>query len=85
MSWTVTGHAAHRMDQMGVEESELFYVLEHPSITYPSPPHHGPGRSIAVAGRLAIVHNPTTKTVITVLWHGASGRAVDGRAPGLAA
>ena len=75
MTWTVTQHASVRMDEMGVQTEELIETLEHPSITYPSPPAYGPGRAIAVAGRLAVVHNPTTRAVITVLWHGWSGRS----------
>ena len=58
MNWSLTNHASARMNEMGVEDNELLETLEYPSITYPSPPSYGPGRSIAVAGRLAVVHNP---------------------------
>lgn len=49
--------------------AEVEDVLAQPDITYPSPPHHGPGRWISVGGRLAIVHDEACR-VITVLWRG---------------
>lgn len=76
MNWELTYHASARMIEMGVDDDELLETLGYPSITYPSPPSYGPGRLIAVAGRLAIVHNPSTRTVITVLWHGRSDRSM---------
>ena len=75
MSWTITHHAEVRMTEMQIGAVELLETLTYPSITYPSPPSHGPGRSIAVAGRLAVVVNTSTCTVITVLWHGQTGRS----------
>ena len=75
MSWTITHHAEVRMTEMQVGTDELLETLSYPAITYPSPRSHGPGRSIAVAGRLAVVVNASTRTVITVLWHGQTGRS----------
>ena len=75
MTWVVTHHAEIRMNEMNVDIEEVLAVLEWPSTTYPSPASYGPGRSVAVAGRLAVVHNPSSGAVITVLWNGQSGRS----------
>lgn len=71
----LTSHAFQRIQQMTVGIEEIVAAVECPTCRYPSPPHHGPGRTISVQGRLAVVHTdgaPTT--VITVLWDGESGR-----------
>jgi len=68
----MTRHPAERFEEMGLTEDDVEAALSYPEITYPSSPHYGPGRNIAVAGRLAVVHNGPT--VITVLWHKRSGR-----------
>jgi len=68
----MTRHAAERCEEMGLTEDDVEAALSYPEITYPSPPHYGPGRNIAVASRLAVVHNGPT--VITVLWHKRSDR-----------
>lgn len=80
MNWTLSHHAELRMSEMRIERDEVLEALTDPSITYPSPPSYGPGRSVAVGGRLAVVVHSATRTVITVLWHGRSGRSFDPRA-----
>lgn len=60
---------------MGVGIDEVVAAVTEPALRYPSPPEHGPGRSISVRSRLAVVHTDEhATTIITVLWHGAAGR-----------
>lgn len=80
MIWSMSFHATLRVNEMGLTEGEVVDALNWPSVTYPSPPKYGHGRSVAVSGRLAVVHNASTRTIITVLWNGASGRSVEPRA-----
>ena len=42
--------------------------------TYPSDPHYGLGRRVAVRSRLAVVYAESDWTVITVLWDGQTSR-----------
>lgn len=61
-------HAIERLEQMGLDWSEVIEVVARPEIIYPSPRSHGPDRWISVGGRLAVVHRGCV--VITVLWRG---------------
>ena len=69
-SCLLTYHAQHRCSQMGLTIDDVASVLRSPQLTYPS--RHGPGRIVSVAGALAVVHRGSD--VITVLWHGRTGR-----------
>lgn len=69
----LTVHALRRCDEMGVLRSEVVAAIREAEVRYPSAGAHGVGRSIAVAGRLAVVHDQDL-VVITVLWRGRSSR-----------
>lgn len=72
----LTPHALRRCKEMNVERAEVVEVIERHELQYPSPPGHGPGRLLAVGGRLLVVHTPDM-VVITVMWAGAEGRYPD--------
>lgn len=53
---------------MGIPTKLVKRAIQHPDCVYPA----GGGRTISVAGALAIVH--ARGVVITVLWNGREGR-----------
>jgi len=77
-SYFFCNHAQMRMREMGLSHGEVLAVLAEPMVRYPGSPAHGSGRVVAVGGRLAVVYDPATRCVITILWHGLTRR--DGRA-----
>lgn len=73
--WTLTGHAQHRMDEMGLTAAQIFRAVANPDLAYPG--RSGPGgqqRRVLVAQGLAVVVALDHRTVITVLWDGATQR-----------
>lgn len=72
--WFFSLHALERCSEMSLDLAHILRVVLNPVITYPGPPHHGPGRRISVGEGLAVVNNPSETTVITVLWDGKEGR-----------
>ena len=54
--------------------AEVVETLTRPVTTYPSDPHYGLGRRVAVRSRLAVVYAESDWTVITVLWDGQTSR-----------
>jgi len=73
--WLLTHHARRRIDEMGLELVEVMQALDDPAVTYPCRPCYERGRIVAVRDRLAVVHNPDARTVITVLWNGGDRRS----------
>ena len=80
--WTITAHARERIDARGISDLDLHRALEQPECSYPQT---GSGlqegeRQVRVRGRWAVVVNPVTRTVITVLfaspndWHAHTRR-----------
>ena len=74
MNPLLSAHASSRCAQMGVDPAEAIAALDDPELRYPSPRKYGPGRSISVRGRLAVVHTTDGRLVITVLWHRLASR-----------
>lgn len=70
--WQWTSHAHHRCEEMGVEPARVEAVLNGPELDYPS--HAHPGRRLACGNCLAVVYSAEDGAIITVLWHGRSGR-----------
>lgn len=69
----LTMHALQRCREMIVTRGEVVEVLRQFEVRYPSPQSYGPGRTVTVGGRLAVVHTADLE-VITVLWKGRQGR-----------
>jgi hypothetical protein len=70
-AWIFASHAEQRRAQMGLCTEEVTTVLDDPDLVYPA--RHG--LRIAVGGRLAVVHDPRTGIVVTVLWDRLERRA----------
>lgn len=68
-------HAMQRMDEMSLCRDDVVAVLSSPELTYRASDHH-PSRWIAVCRALAVVYNSDERVVVTVLWHGRTGRDV---------
>jgi hypothetical protein len=69
--WAFSFHAERRRTQMGLTGEKLIRVLDDPELSYPG---NTPTARVAIGAGLAVVHDPGTRTVITVLWDGAEGR-----------
>ena len=61
--WFLTMHAIKRCREMSLDRTAVVAVLDDAEITWPSY-----GRVVAAKGELAVVHDPTTRVVVTVLW-----------------
>jgi hypothetical protein len=72
--WNLTWHARTRMSEMQLNDDEVLDALRNPELTYPSSSRFRNGADIAVRGRLAIVFDPATGAVVTVLWRGLESR-----------
>lgn len=57
------------MRQMGLEEGDVLQALANPAIDYCSPPKYGGQTRVAVLHPIAVPYDPTTETIITVLWN----------------
>jgi hypothetical protein len=66
IGWRLSCHARERMHSRGVSVEQVVAVLTDPDLTYPSA-----GEVVHTRGRLAVVTNPTTHTVVTFLLTGA--------------
>src|SRR5690349_12532313 len=69
-AWWFTFHAEQRRAEMLLSAEEVTDALDDPVLIYPSR-----GLRIAVGGRLAVVHDPASRAIVTVLWDGLEGRA----------
>lgn len=63
--WFLSRHALERMYQMALERGHVIAVLNEPEISWPS----YLGRRVAVSGDVAVVFDPASRAVVTVLWH----------------
>lgn len=63
--WFLSRHALDRATQMGLDRARVVEALHEPDVEWPS--HQG--RRIAVRESLAVVFEPASHVVITVLWH----------------
>lgn len=69
--WKFSSHAVDRALDMALDADELRLALTRPDYVRPSPPTRPEyvGMKIHIRGRLAVAVNPSTKTVITVMWY----------------
>jgi len=67
LGWHLSPHAAERIHSRGIRPSQLVAALTSPDLTYPDR-----GDQIQTFGRLAVVVNPRSRTILTVLVTGAS-------------
>lgn len=76
IQYTISRHAQLRRKQMGVTEHRIQAVLQDPDTIYPADPHHRnrDRRMCYQGGDLVIVVDEPLAKVITVLWHGRTGR-----------
>jgi len=72
----ITRHAKQRIDQMGLNESQVLAVVANPDMTMPNDTHYPPGRKFVGDGLTVVVSE--NLAVLTVLWHLANGRGPDG-------
>lgn len=63
--WFLSRHALDRATQMGLDRARVVETLDEPEVAWPS--HQD--RRIAVRESLAVVFDPASHVVITVLWH----------------
>lgn len=66
--WSVTAHARRRAAERGLTGTELCLVVEAPTLAYPQSGSYGPDRQVRVRGEWAAIVDPSTHTVITVLF-----------------
>lgn len=66
--WVFTHHMRVRATQRNIDLAQIEGAITNPEITY-AQPNYGPDRAIYQRGDLAVVVAPTTRTVITVLFH----------------
>lgn len=79
--WRITGHAQRRLDQMGLTATRVFEAISAPRLTYPAHTDRwSRPRELRALDDLVVVVTPEDHTVITVMWHGASGRKPNGLA-----
>ena len=64
-------HARQRCREMGLRTKAVKAVVAHPEIDTPAPE----GGRLLVGGTLAVVYDPGTNEVITVLWAQGESRA----------
>ena len=72
----ITQHAKQRIDQMGLDESQVLAVVANPDMTMPNDNHYPPGRKFVGDGLTVVVSNDLS--ILTVLWHLARVRGSDG-------
>lgn len=73
--WKLTEHAKRRRKLMRVTEHQLEAVLESPDITYPA---EDGVRTFFQRGHLVVLVEQESYTIVTVLYHRATGRDEDG-------
>ena len=67
LGWHLSPHARDRIRTRGVRASRLVEALKAPDVCYPSG-----GDQVRTSGRLAVVVDPSSRTVLTVLLTGDS-------------
>lgn len=72
--WKITEHARGRMEEMALTRREVLEPLIDPVLDYPGSARYQEGRRVAVQGRLAVVYEPETRTIVTVLWNAEVAR-----------
>ena len=65
--YRVSRHARDRIVEHGFTFAEVDRALVSPEVSYPQNNHAGP-RQARIAGRVAAIVNPLTRTVITVVF-----------------
>lgn len=62
--WRLTRHAQARAAEHGFDDAELLAALERPEVSYPQTNH----RQVRQESRVAVVVDPVTRVVVTVLF-----------------
>ena len=65
--WQLTRHAQARAAEHGFEDAELLAALERPGVSY-TQTNHGELREVRQERRVAVVVDPVTRVVVTVLF-----------------
>ncbi len=65
--WQLSRHAQARAAEHGFDDAELFAALERPEVSYPQT-NHGDLRQVRQESRVAVVVDPVTRVVVTVLF-----------------
>jgi len=73
-SYSLSAHAKMRRKQMGVTEHRIDAVLQDPDTIYPGDPKHGSTRTCHQRDDLVVITDDSTNEVVTILWHGRTGR-----------
>lgn len=66
--WRITEHARARAAERGICDRDLRLTIEEPWCTYPQTDTYGANRQVRSRGDWAVVVNPATRTLITVLF-----------------
>jgi hypothetical protein len=67
VGWRLTRHAQARAAEHGFDDAELFAALERPEVSY-TQTNHGKLRQVRQESRVAVVVDPVTRVVVTVLF-----------------
>ncbi len=70
----LTEHARQRRKQMRVTEHRIEETLAEPDTIYPGGVSHPGPRTCYQRDDLVVVVDDTTEDIVTVLWHGRTGR-----------
>ncbi len=65
--WPLTRHAQDRAAEHGFDGAELSAALERPEVSY-TQKNNGKLRQVRQEGRVAVVVDPVTRVVVTVLF-----------------
>jgi len=65
--WRLTRHAETRAAEHGFDGAELLAALERPDVSY-TQANHGKLRQVRQESRVAVVVDPATRVVVTVLF-----------------
>lgn len=74
-TWTLSGHAEERMEEMGVSVEEVQRALSNYDYDYPGSKRYPQGRRVRVSGRIGVVYEEADHEIITVIWHRQSARS----------
>ena len=66
--WRITQHARARAVERGICDRDLRLTVEEPWCSYPQTDTYGADRQVRVRGDWAVVVNPATRTLITILF-----------------
>jgi len=67
VGWRLTRHAQARAAEHGFDGAELLAALERPEVSY-TQTNHGDLRQVRQKSRVAVVVDPVTRVVVTVLF-----------------